>query len=489
MKKPEKIEIDFDVSVINNCYRDLLYDDNRYMILYGGAGSGKSFFAAQKLIYRMLSEEGHKFLVVRKVANTLKQSTFSLLRGVISDWGLTHLFDVNKTDMTITCNANGNQIIHAGLDDVEKMKSIHGITGIWIEEASEVEQQDFQQLDLRLRGYTQNYKQVIISFNPISALHWLKAVFFDKGRPNSIVKHTTYLDNEFIDDSYKGVLEGMREDDPYYYQVYALGMWGVVGKTIFNAQKVTERLQQLQDKKVLKRGFFQYDYVHEKIVDKTIKWIEDDEGYITIYEDRKQQIPYVLGGDTSGMGSDYFTGHVLDNISGNQVAVFHNQMDEDLYTKQMYCLGKYYNYALIGLESNFSTYPINELLRLGYRKQYIREMPDTYTGNLQKKYGFQTNVKTRPEIIANLVTIVREHTDLINDISTLNEMLTFVRNEQGKAEAQQGKHDDLIMGLAISHHIRKQQDNIPLEEEKAAKPIPFAFRTDEDTEGGYVNWY
>lgn len=488
MANNKQINIEFDVSVLNSCYRDLLDNESRYLILYGGAGSGKSVFAAQKLILRMLEESDHKILIVRKVAKTLRESTFSLIRGVISDWGLTHLFDVNKTDMTITCNTNGNQIIHAGLDDVEKMKSIHGITAIWIEEASEVEQQDFQQLDLRLRGFTTNYKQVIISFNPISALHWLKSVFFDKQRKGATVKHTTYLDNEFIDDDYKQVLESMKEDDPYYYQVYALGMWGVTGKTIFNAQKVTERLAELQAIKPIKRGFFIFEYKNEKIQDKSIKWIEDDNGYITIYEDVRSHIPYVLGGDTSGAGSDYFTGHVLDNTTGKQVAVFHNQLDEDLYTRQMYCLGKYYNTALIGLESNFSTYPINELLRLGYRKQYVREVPDTYTGNLQRKYGFNTNTKTRPEIIANLVQIVREHVDLIHDVPTLNEMLTFVRNEQGKAEAQSSKHDDLIMGLAISHHIRKQQDHIPLEEVVEKKPLPFPFRNEETYEGDYMSW-
>jgi phage terminase large subunit len=486
--KVSKIQIDFDESVINKCYLELLDNQSRYLILYGGAGSGKSVFAAQKLILRMLEEKNHKFLIVRKVAKTLRESTFSLLKSVIGDWGLSHLFEINKSEMTITCSHNGNQIIHAGLDDVEKMKSIHGITGLWIEEASEVEQQDFQQLDLRLRGMTSNYKQIIISFNPITSLNWLKSVFFDKTKKNSSIKHTTYLDNEFIDDSYKEVLESMKEDDPYYYMVYALGHWGVVGKTIFSAQKVTERIAALRDKKPIKQGFFIFDYRNEKIIDSTIKWIEDKDGYIKIYEDVQSNVPYVLGADTSGNGSDYFASHVINNITGNQAAVFHNQLDEDLFTRQIYCLGKYYNTALIGLESNFSTYPINEIKRLGYRKQFVRETPDTYTGKLQKRYGFHTNMKTRPEIIANLVKLVRDNIGLINDMGTLNEMLTFVRNEKGRAEAQQGKHDDLIISLAISHYIRKQQDSkyiaVPIDK----KPLPFPFQTDEQDSDVYMSW-
>lgn len=453
-------EIVFDESVINGCYRPLLDNDSRYLILYGGAGSGKSYFAAQKIILRMLEEDNHKFLVVRKVAKTLRESTFSLLKGVISDWGLSHLFEVNKTEMAITCIHNGNTIIHAGLDDVEKMKSIHGITGLWLEEASEMEQQDYQQLDLRLRGYTSHYKQIIISFNPISALHWLKSVFFDKKKKNATIKHTTYLDNEFIDDSYKEVLEGMKEDDPYYYMVYALGNWGVTGKTIFNAQRVTERINQLMENHSVMKGYFLYTFTNGKIIDKSIKWVESEDGYISIYKQPEQRKPYVIGGDTSGDGSDSFVGQVIDNITGEQVAVLHHQFDEDLYARQMYCLGKYYNEALLAIEVNFSTYPIKELQRLGYRKQYRREVIDSISKKTQYKYGFRTDKTSRPVIIANLVQLVRENIELINDIHTLEEMLTFVRNEKGRAEAQQGKHDDLIMGLAISHKSREQQKSV-----------------------------
>jgi len=443
--------------VTNKKYYPLYKDKSRYLILYGGAGSGKSVFAAQKLVFRMLTEKPHKFLVVRKVARTIRGSAFAEIRNIISNWGMSKLFNINKSDMVITCK-NGNMIVFAGLDDVEKLKSISGVTGIWVEEASEITQEDFQQLDLRLRGKTQNYKQIIFSFNPVSITHWLKEVFFDDPKPRTKIIHSTYKDNRFIDDEYKKVLEEMKETDPYYYTVYTLGEWGVVGKTIFDAEKVTNRIVQLKNQSPAKQGFFIYDYTNEKIRDNTITFKDDKNGYITIYEPPDKAKPYVIGGDTAGEGSDYFAAHVIDNVTGKQVATLHHQFDEDLFTRQVYCLGKYYNNALIGLETNFSTFPVKELERLGYKKQYIREQPDTYTGRLKKSYGFKTTKVTRPVIIANLVKIVRESTELINDIPTLEEMLTFVRNEQGKPEAQEGQHDDLVMSLAIAYHIREQQD-------------------------------
>ena len=165
----------------------------------------------------------------------------------------------------------------------------------------------------------------------------------------------------------------------------------------------------------------------------------------------------LFGGDTAGEGSDYFTGHVIDNITGKQVAKLRHEFDEIEYTRQMYCLGMYYNEALIGIEANFSTYPIKELDRLKYPKQFVREKEDEYTNKLEKRLGFKTTSVTRPLILGQLQKIVLEEIDKINDKDTLEEMLTFVRNEKGRAEAQEGCHDDLVMGLAISYYIREQQ--------------------------------
>jgi phage terminase large subunit len=122
----------------------------------------------------------------------------------------------------------------------------------------------------------------------------------------------------------------------------------------------------------------------------------------------------------------------------------------------MYCLGVYYKNALIGIEANFDSYPIMELQRLGYPKQYTREAQDTYTGKTEKRFGFKTTSLTRPTIISRLIEIVREHCGTICDKETLEELLTIVRNEKGRIEAPQGGHDDQMMSLAIAHHIRDQ---------------------------------
>lgn len=448
----------------NPVYLPLLDDEaHRYIVLYGGAGSGKSVFAAQRLIVRMMRKKLCNVLVVRKVGDTNRTSTFALMRQVISRWGLYSLFDI--TDLRIVCKITGNECIFKGLDDPEKIKSVTfakgELTDIWIEEASEITEEDFNQLDIRLRGKG-IHGQITLSFNPVNILHWLKKRFFDKKEPRAVTLKTTYRDNLHLDEDYKKTLEGYKTTDPYYYQVYCLGQWGVIGKTIFDAQKVNQRLCEIAP--AVNRGHFTYQtfydpvYNEVRIQDSTIQWVEDEDGYISIYEDVREGVPYVIGGDTAGEGSDYFVGQVLDNTSGKQVCTLRHQFDEDLYAKQMYCLGVYYNTALIAIEANYSSYPVKELQRLRYPKQYVRTTEDTYTRKPKESFGFKTTSVTRPVIIAGLVEVVRESVELMNDADTLGEMLTFVRNEKGRAEAEEGAHDDCVMALAIAYYARPQQD-------------------------------
>lgn len=226
------------------------------------------------------------------------------------------------------------------------------------------------------------------------------------------------------------------------------------GKTVFDTEVILKRLDRIP--KPIKTGYFIYDYDGLKI--RNIRWVNDKNGYIKLFylPNQPEFTEYCLGGDTAGDGSDFYNGHVLDAKTGMQVAKLKQQFDSDLYTKQMYCLGAYYKWALIGIETNFDTYPIMELQRLGYPKQYVREVMDEYTGKTEKRFGFKTTTLTRSPIISRLIEIVREHSDTINDKDTLEELLTIIKNKKGRIEAPEGGHDDEMMGLAIAHQIREQ---------------------------------
>ena len=152
----------------------------------------------------------------------------------------------------------------------------------------------------------------------------------------------------------------------------------------------------------------------------------------------------------------YRSSDVVDAKTLEQVATVHLQTDEDLYAKQMYCLGMYYNKALIAIETNYSTFPQKKLEELGYPNFYVRETVDRYDKSVTKQFGFNTNRKTKPVILADLVELVREHTDIFNDERTLREMLTMVKKENGKQEAEEGYHDDKVMSISITHKAVSQ---------------------------------
>lgn len=219
-----KIDLTHFYDFFEPIYHPIIEDRNRFIVMMGGAGSGKSFAAAYKVIYRLLTEPGITIAIVRKTQRSIRQSCYTLLSNVISELGLDSIFNKCKSDMSIECQ-NGSRVISIGCDDVEKIKSIVA-DSFFIEEATELNKQDFEQLNLRLRG-TEYYKQIILAFNPISHYSWLKKYFFDRTNFDNItIIKTTYKDNPYLDDDYKKELENLAKTNKNMHKIYTLGEWG-----------------------------------------------------------------------------------------------------------------------------------------------------------------------------------------------------------------------------------------------------------------------
>nr|DAN60938.1 MAG TPA: Terminase large subunit [Caudoviricetes sp.] len=266
-----------------------------------------------------------------------------------------------------------------------------------------------------------------------------------------------------IQNNCSGDIEQFRQEYPICPEEAFLS----TGHCYFNKQNIINRIKTAPEPIV--RGKFTCFYDGIRI--RNQKFLEQEEGEIKIYEYPENRVPYVIGGDTAGEGSDFFTAHVINNITGKQVAVLKQQYNEIEYVKQVYCLGMFYNCALIGLENNFSTYPTQKLMELNYPNQYVRKKEDKYNNKYEKSFGFKTTTITRPYILGQLQEIVHNSIDVIQDKETLREMLTFIVNEKGKAEAETGYHDDLTMGLAITYNIREQQTFKKSERESKYKDI------------------
>ena len=285
------IKLKIDAKVFNPIYlKHQFNNNNRYQIYFGGSSSGKSYSLAQRTILDVFKGD-RNYLIVRNVQNTIKRSVFNEIQKAITSFKLTQYFDINKTDLVITCNINDMQILFCGLDDVEKIKSITPkksvITDIWIEEATECMYNDIKQLDKRLRGRSKVVKRLHLSFNPILKDHWLYTHYFDiyeddkqyVEKDNVSILKTTYKDNNFLTDD--DILALENESDKYYYEVYTLGNWGVLGSVIFKNWIV-------QDFSDIEDTFDNYRH--------GVDWgfAEDPFAYIKVHYDKTRKRLYIV---------------------------------------------------------------------------------------------------------------------------------------------------------------------------------------------------
>lgn len=232
-------------NIFNKVYLPYLEDySTRFIVFYGGAGSGKSHFIAQRLVFKGLKSV-RKILVLRKVNRTTKTSTFQLLLDTLSQFNILNKCIINRTDFTITL-PNGTQFLCMGLDDPEKLKSITGLTDAWMEEATEFTLDDFSQVNLRIRDPLAKNQEVILSLNPVSKANWVFLHFFaenpelEEFRRSVRIVHTTYLDNPHLPPEYVETLLQMKKTNEVYYKIYALGEFGSLDKLVYNNWQVVD---------------------------------------------------------------------------------------------------------------------------------------------------------------------------------------------------------------------------------------------------------
>ncbi len=229
--------------LIGKFYRFLENSKKRINLLYGSAGSGKSYSVAQFFIRRFYRERDKRFLVLRKTLPSLRITAYKLILDLLKEYELP--YHLNKSEMTIS--VNDNEMLFKSLDDPEKIKSYEG-NYLWIEEATEISYEDFLQLNLRLRRRTDSVNQMYLTFNPISKLHWIYQELIEKPREDVVTLHSTYKDNPFLPEDYIRELEDLKNQDETYYQIYALGEWGVLKNIIYsNYELIDEWLEEFDE--------------------------------------------------------------------------------------------------------------------------------------------------------------------------------------------------------------------------------------------------
>lgn len=231
---------------VNPHFEDFLFDwDYKTYFLVGGYGSSKSYHIALKIILKLLQEK-RTALVVREVYDTIRDSCFSLFEEIINDLELEDRIKLTSSPMQIRF-PNGSKIIFKGMDKPQKLKSINGVTIVWIEECSELKYEGYKELLGRLRHPTLQL-HFILSTNPVSQSNWTYRHFFKdikkkiyvlddeelyKKRTviikNTYYHHSTADDNLFLPQSYIDQLEELKLYDIDLYRIARKGRFGVNG--------------------------------------------------------------------------------------------------------------------------------------------------------------------------------------------------------------------------------------------------------------------
>lgn len=202
--------------------------DKRIMVLYGGAGSGKSVAVAQHICRIFLQHRDMRILVVRKTLPSLKITAYKLMKDILETWGVP--YTENKSECTVEA---GNSILYfKSLDDPQKLKSFDANL-IWIEETTELSREDYMLLELRLRRPGTYPNQMFLTFNPIDQFHWAVTDMVQTAKENKAVMHSTYQDNPFLPKDYVKSVQGLEQKDENMYRIYALGLPGIVKNIIY----------------------------------------------------------------------------------------------------------------------------------------------------------------------------------------------------------------------------------------------------------------
>lgn len=232
--------------IVGKGYADFWQASQRYRVVKGSRASKKSTTAALWYIVNIMAKPAANLLVVRRYGRTLKDSCFAQLRWAIDRLGVSECWRATTNPMELTYEPTGQKILFRGLDDGLKVTSITVAKGVlcwvWIDEAYEIREDDFNKLDMSIRGRMPAglRPQVTLTFNPWSDKSWLKSRFFDRPSPNIFAATTTYRCNEWLSEEDKAIFTDMEKNNPRRYAIEGNGEWGISEGLIFDRVSVQD---------------------------------------------------------------------------------------------------------------------------------------------------------------------------------------------------------------------------------------------------------
>jgi len=225
---------------LNINHKEFFKSTKRTVIFFGGAGAGKTYSIADKLLIQCCIQEKLGILVIRKTFPSLRRTCIPIIESRAETLKIP--YSINKSEYTATVNKDSH-IYYLSMNnkgDYDKIKSITDIDMIWIEEANELSEPAYDLIDMRLRGGKGAFKQLIMSFNPVGMTSWIFQKFFTNGNGAHKIQTNAY-DNPFIEKEYIEQLEALKYTNKNLHKVYCLGEWGQLQGVIYENYRIVDK--------------------------------------------------------------------------------------------------------------------------------------------------------------------------------------------------------------------------------------------------------
>ena len=236
--------------LVNKRFIPLVDSTDRFNILYGSRDSTKSSFIATIMIYKLLSEEYFRHLMIRRVYKSVRGSQFQMMKDVSKRLKLDHLFEFRESGTQVICKLNDNRLMGMGTDDVNQIKSIPNPTGAWYEEdIMYIPEDDWITITTSVRG--DSMLQDWYSLNPIIMgqnyeENWFFKRFlaeqysetnlsFRGETVNTIaeqeirqaftVHHSTWRNNRWLGLDRAAFYMDLEKSDPFFGPIYSKGLF------------------------------------------------------------------------------------------------------------------------------------------------------------------------------------------------------------------------------------------------------------------------
>lgn len=451
MDENQQIDISDIVIDVPEKIAELLEGEADYRGAYGGRGSAKTFSFAKVLAYYGAARK-LRIVCGREIQLTITESVFFEVKNAIESCPyLTQEYEVGRSFIR---SKIGTEFLFKGLrHNIPEIKGLGQIDYFWIDEAESVSEESWRELIPTIR---KEGSEIWASWNPKDPGSYVQKLFFtdndapiDPDAPEDerlAVKksvNVNWRDNPWFPAKLnRERLRSLKEDDEDVYKHIWEGEFLIVtGRMVFDKKHIeaaTKECWKPKERRILQGG----------------KWIKRDDGELRVWFEPEPNKRYAMAGDVAEglIHGDYSAAIVREIVTGQQVAEWHGHIAPDKYGEVLYQLGKWFNWAFLGVENN--NHGLTTLIYLrdkGYPNLYVqRRIDDAYSGDEQsEKLGFTSTSKSKPYIIDQLSAELREGTHGLCSKETLGEMRTYVIDEKGAFGATPGCYDDRVMAAAI----------------------------------------